>query len=193
MVLEADHEFEVDYHLRHLALPRPGRIRELLSMVSRLHGNLMDRSRPLWEAYVIEGLPGGRFATYIKIHHALIDGVTGAKLMAQGLSKTAKEQKPPLWAQKFSKPPTAKRTSVPQGLLQQIASLARAGRDIAPGIGSGIWDMVRSSLSHTASALPFQAPPSPFNVEISGSRRFAAQSYALSRLNASGCCRGHSQ
>jgi diacylglycerol O-acyltransferase len=75
-------EFELDYHLRHLALPQPGRIRELLAMVSRLHGNLLDRNRPLWEIYVIEGLPGGRFAVYSKIHHALVDGVSGARMMA---------------------------------------------------------------------------------------------------------------
>ena len=179
---EDDQEFELDYHVRHLALPQPGRIRELLAMVSRLHTNLIDRSRPLWEAYVIEGLPGGRFATYIKIHHALIDGVTGAKLMAEGLSRSASEQKPPLWAQSYSKPPGVKRAAAPQGLLEQIANIARAGRDMAPGIGSGLWDMVRASQVDSSTALPFQAPPSPFNVEISGSRRFASQSYSLARL-----------
>ena len=100
---EEDQEFELDYHLRHLALPQPGRIRELLAMVSRLHGNLMDRNRPLWEVHIIEGLPGGRFATYIKIHHALVDGVTGAKMMADGLAATAKAQKPPLWAQSLAR------------------------------------------------------------------------------------------
>ena len=82
---EDDAHFELDYHLRHVALPQPGRIRELLAMVSRLHGNLMDRNRPLWEVYVIEGLPGGRFATYSKTHHALIDGVSGARIVAEGL------------------------------------------------------------------------------------------------------------
>jgi diacylglycerol O-acyltransferase len=179
---EADAEFELDYHLRHLALPRPGRIRELLSMVSRLHGNLIDRSRPLWEAYVIEGLPGGRFATYIKIHHALVDGVTGARLMAEGLSTNVNEQKAPLWAQTFSRPPTRKMAAEPLGLMGQITKLARAGTQIAPGISSGLWDMVRSKVTETASALPFQAPPSPFNVEISGARRFASQSYSLARF-----------
>jgi diacylglycerol O-acyltransferase len=179
---ETDHEFELDYHLRHLALPRPGRIRELLAMVSRLHGNLMDRNRPLWEAYVIEGLPGGRFATYIKMHHALIDGVSGAKLMAKGHSLNAKEQKPPIWAQDYARPPGVKRIVGKPSLLQQIAHLARAGREMAPGVGMGLWDMVRANLTETATALPFQAPPSPFNVEISGSRRFASQSYSLSRF-----------
>ncbi len=179
---EEDKECELDYHLRHLALPQPGRIRELLAMVSRLHGNLMDRNRPLWECYVIEGLPGGRFATYIKIHHALIDGVTGARMMADGLSLTPKEHKPPLWALPFPKHPTSRRAPAPKSLMAQISALAKAGREILPGIGGGLWDMVRAQVEETAAALPFQAPPTPFNVEISGSRRFASQSYSLARL-----------
>jgi len=187
---EEDGEFELDYHLRHLALPKPGRIRELLAMVSRLHGNLMDRNRPLWEAYVIEGLPGGRFATYIKIHHALVDGVSGARLMAQSLSRTAEDSKPPLWAQKYSQYPGAGRPSAPAGLLGQLANAARAGREILPGIGSGLWDMLRLGQADKASALPFQAPPTPFNVEISGSRRFACQSYSLARFKRIGDAAG---
>jgi diacylglycerol O-acyltransferase len=179
---EEDKEFELDYHLRHLALPQPGRIRELLAMVSRLHGNLMDRNRPLWEAYVIEGLPGGRFATYIKIHHALVDGVSGARLMAQSLSRTAEENKPPLWAQQYSQYAASGQAPAPVSLISQLANAARAGREILPGIGSGLLDMLRVGQADKASALPFQAPATPFNVEISGSRRFAAQSYSLARL-----------
>jgi len=179
---EEDKEFELDYHLRHLALPHPGRIRELLAMISRLHGNLLDRNRPLWEAYVIEGLPQGRFATYTKIHHALVDGVTGARIMAESLARTAEEDKPPVWAQTYSRHPTVRREAPAQGLLQQLASAARAGRDILPGVASGLWDIVRTGEPDSASALPFHAPPTPFNVEISGSRRFAAQSYSLARL-----------
>jgi diacylglycerol O-acyltransferase len=123
---EDDTEFELDYHLRHLALPHPGRIRELLAMISRLHGNLLDRNRPLWEAYVIEGLPQGRFATYTKIHHALVDGVTGARIMAESLARTADEDKPPVWAQVYSRHPTVRREAPAKGLIKQLAS-ARAG------------------------------------------------------------------
>ena len=179
---EEDTEFELDYHLRHLALPQPGRIRELLAMVSRLHGNLMDRNRPLWECYVIEGLPGGRFAVYMKIHHALIDGITGAKMMADGLAKAANDIKPPLWAVPFAKHPTSGHKGRTKGLMQQLSYMAKAGSEILPGIRSGLWDMLRSTSADSAAALPFQAPPSPFNVEISGSRRFASQSYSLARL-----------
>ncbi len=189
---EPDREFELDYHLRHLALPHPGRIRELLIMVSRLHGNLLDRNRPLWEAYVIEGLPDGRFATYIKIHHALVDGVSGARMMANGLSTTATGHKPPLWAQNLRVGPPAAGAPQATGLLQQIGAIAKAGRDILPGIGSGLWDMLRLGAGAAGSdaALPFQAPPSPFNVEISGSRRFAAQSYSLTRIRNIGAAGG---
>jgi len=190
---EEDQEFELGYHLRHLALPHPGRIRELLVMVSRLHGNLMDRNRPLWEVYVIEGLPDGRFATYIKIHHALVDGVTGARMMASALSSSARGQKPALWAQKLGVHPASRSTVKPApGLLQQISDIARAGRDILPGIGAGLMDMLRAGagVAEVDGALPFQAPPSPFNVEISGSRRLAAQSYSLERLRTIGQASG---
>ena len=187
---EEDREFELEYHLRHLALPYPGRIRELLVMVSRLHGNLMDRNRPLWEAYVIEGLPDGRFATYIKMHHALVDGVTGARMMARGLATTATEQKPPLWAQDLQGHGSARATPGPSGLLQQLGALAKAGRDILPGVGSGLRDILGVGDRDGGAALPFQAPPCPFNVEISGSRRFAAQSYSLQRLKTIGAASG---
>ncbi len=179
---EEDKEFEQDYHLRHLALPQPGRIRELLAMVSRLHANLLDRNRPLWEMYVIEGLPGGRFATYTKMHHALVDGVTGARMAANSMSLTAAEIKAPIWAIPFGQHPAARAKSKPPGLLEQLGNAAKAGKDILPGIGSGLWDILRPSDDGATGALPFQAPPTPFNVEISGSRRFASQSYSLARF-----------
>jgi len=179
---EEDEEFELDYHLRHLALPQPGRIRELLAMVSRLHGNLLDRNRPLWETYVIEGLPGGRFATYTKIHHALVDGVTGARMAANAMSVDRTEHKAPTWAIPFTHHPAGRRKSAPPGWLQQLGNVAKAGKEILPGIGSGLWDIVRASYAEGATALPFQAPPTPFNVEISGSRRFASQSYSIARF-----------
>lgn len=179
---EEDEEFELDYHLRHVALPQPGRIRELLAMVSRVHANLLDRNRPLWECYVIEGLPGGRFATYIKIHHALIDGITGAKMMAAALAPSALEQKPPLWDQHYKVHPTARKPKRTPSLAEQFTALAMAGRDILPGVSAGLGDMLRSQLEETAAAMPFQAPSSAFNVAISGSRRFAADHYSLERL-----------
>ncbi|MDP2370369.1 WS/DGAT/MGAT family O-acyltransferase [Rhodoferax sp.] len=190
---EEDQEFELDYHLRHVALPQPGRIRELLAMVSNLHGNLLDRNRPLWEAHVIEGLPGGRFATYIKMHHALIDGISGARLMARSMSTDPCESMPPVWAQ-----PAARRRKVEQNaagsttekLLGALSAATRVGSQVLPGIGAGLWDMLQGLQADTTMARAFQAPPTPFNVEISGSRRFAAQSYSLTRLKTLGAAAG---
>lgn len=82
-----DKDFDLDFHLRHVALPEPGTWRQLCTLVGRLHANQVDRSRPLWEAYVIEGLdaieglPKGSFAIMLKMHHALADGVGVARLI----------------------------------------------------------------------------------------------------------------
>ena len=65
---------DLDYHIRQMALPRPGTMEQLRTLVARLHMILLDRSRPLWQYYVIEGLEGGGFAVYIKMHHSGIDG-----------------------------------------------------------------------------------------------------------------------
>ncbi|BCI92792.1 hypothetical protein NIIDMKKI_79980 [Mycobacterium kansasii] len=81
-----DDEIDMDYHVRRSALPSPGRVRDLLELTSRLHTSLLDRHRPLWELYVVEGLNDGRFAMYTKMHHALIDGVSAMKLMQRTLS-----------------------------------------------------------------------------------------------------------
>src|SRR5687768_488437 len=77
-----DPDFDLEYHVRHIALPRPGDWRQFCIQVARLHSRPLDRSRPLWEMYVIEGLddidglPAGSFAIMTKIHHAAVDGVT---------------------------------------------------------------------------------------------------------------------
>lgn len=76
-----DPHFDIEFHLRELALPAPGTREQLGEQVARIHARQLDRSRPLWEAYVITGLEGGRGAFYSKIHHAAIDGVSGAEIL----------------------------------------------------------------------------------------------------------------
>jgi diacylglycerol O-acyltransferase len=181
---ERDVDLDIDYHLRHSALPRPGRIRELLALVSRMHGTLMDRTRPLWELNLIEGLADGRVALYAKIHHAMMDGVASMRLMQTVLSKAPSEIRPPLWAQ--DRPPRPRRPT--QELAPEhhapgwIERVLHAGAEIVPGIRSGLRELVRAAEPESAEAQPFHAPPTMFNVRISGSRRFAAQSYELARF-----------
>ena len=109
-----DDQFDLDHHLRHLALPAPGRIRELLAMVSRLHGQLMDRSRPLWETSIIEGLQDGRVAIYSKVHHAMFDGVSATKEARKSLSEDPHlRDMPPPWARPVVQRSRAARWSSP--------------------------------------------------------------------------------
>ncbi|MEQ8690560.1 MAG: wax ester/triacylglycerol synthase family O-acyltransferase [Pseudomonadales bacterium] len=83
-----DLDFDIEYHVRHVALPKPGDWRQLCILVARMHARSLDMSRPLWEVYVIEGLdnvpglPKGGFALYVKLHHAAIDGVSGDELVS---------------------------------------------------------------------------------------------------------------
>jgi hypothetical protein len=70
----------MDFHFRHIAVPPPGDDHQVAELVSRIHARALDRSKPLWELYVIEGLENGRVAMYTKIHHCTIDGVSGAQM-----------------------------------------------------------------------------------------------------------------
>jgi diacylglycerol O-acyltransferase / wax synthase len=76
-----DEEFDLDYHVREVALPRPGTDEQLADLVARIFSRPLDRARPLWELYVVDGLPDGNTAMLTKIHHALIDGMSGAEIM----------------------------------------------------------------------------------------------------------------
>ena len=82
-----DKNFDVEHHFHHVALPNPGRVRELLMYISREHGRLLDRAMPLWECHVIEGIQPEtdsspkRFALYFKIHHSLVDGIAAMRLV----------------------------------------------------------------------------------------------------------------
>lgn len=191
---EEDGEFDVDYHLRHLSLPRPGRIRELLVLVSQLHETLLDRNRPLWESYLIDGLGDGRFAHYMKIHHGLVDGVSGIRTVMGALSQRPKPVKPPLWAQDLRKAAAGARAGsaprAPKSLLQPLYDVIQTGAEILPGLRSGLSDLLHAATDHGPLALPFQAPASRFNVPITGSRRFVAQSYSLARIKRIGAAAG---
>jgi diacylglycerol O-acyltransferase len=77
-----DAEFDLEYHVRHSHLPTPGTDVQLKTLVARLLERPLDRARPLWEATFIEGLPGGRFAMVIKVHHCLVDGIAGMDILA---------------------------------------------------------------------------------------------------------------
>ena len=189
---QEDPGMDLEYHVRHSALPQPGRIRELLALVSRLHGTLLDRTRPLWESHLIEGLLDGRFATYTKIHHAMMDGVTAMKLLERGLTTDPdrRDIPPPLAPHPRTRP---EREGGAGGPLALAGSLASAGIDSVKGVVGATDAALRTlaqSFTDEAAAFPYKAPPSPLNVPISGARRFAAESWSLERLKAVGKAHG---
>ncbi|WP_018686408.1 WS/DGAT/MGAT family O-acyltransferase [Actinokineospora enzanensis] len=171
-----DDELDLEYHVRLSALPAPGRVRELLELVSRLHGSLLDRHRPLWESHLIEGLRDNRFAVYTKVHHALLDGVSALRLLQDTLTADSDERDmPPPWAPR----PARARTARDRPGLSSIA------RDVL-GLGPAVARWVNQAWREQAGTLPFEAPKSMFNVPITGARRFAAQGWPLDRVRAVG-------
>lgn len=175
-----DDDVDLDYHLRRSALPTPGRIRDLLELTSRLHGTLLDRHRPLWEAHLIEGLPDNQFAVYTKIHHALIDGVSALKLTERTLSTDPNDTTVRVpWTL-----PPRKRTKV-QDESSGLGRLVRAVTDTAGsvvGLAPTTVKLARAALLEQQLTLPFGAPKTMFNVKIGGARRVAAQSWPLERV-----------
>ena len=177
-----DRDVDLEHHVRHSALASPGRIRELLALTSRLHGTLLDRHRPLWETHLIEGVSDGRVAIYSKMHHALLDGVSGMRLLQRSLSTDAEDMTTPMpWANVRPKRDRDDRDGGGRASLP-MAGLRLAG-DLV-GVLPTMARMAEQGLRHQATALPGQAPKSMFNVGITGSRRFAAQSWSLERIRA---------
>lgn len=190
-----DDDVDLEHHIRHSALPRPGRIRELLALTSRLHSTLLDRHRPLWEMHLIEGLDDDRFAIYTKMHHAMMDGISGLRLLQRSLSTDADEVGPIAWFSRESvernqtRRGEAKKQSRGAALLAAPWTAARATGDLV-GLAPTLIRMAERSLREARATMPLQAPRSIFNVGITGARRFAAQSWSLERIKAVGKATG---
>ncbi|WP_417530759.1 WS/DGAT/MGAT family O-acyltransferase [Marinobacter lipolyticus] len=183
-----DEHLDLEHHFRFEALPTPGRVRELLSFVSAEHSHLMDRERPLWEFHLIEGLRDRQFAVYTKIHHSLVDGVSAMR-MAQRMLSPDPEQRdmPPIWAL----PPRARRSSDGDGmsLWRSIGQLiGESGKQLGtvPTVARELLKTINQARKDPAYNSVFHAPRSILNKKITGSRRFAAQSYCLKRIRAVG-------
>lgn len=173
-----DDDVDLDYHLRRSALPSPGRIRDLLELTSRLHGTLLDRHRPLWEANLIEGLPDRQFAVYTKIHHSLIDGVSALKLTERTLSTDPNdtEVRAP-WAL-----PPKKRAKRGDGSVGQLLRMVTDTAGSVAGVAPSTVKLARAALLEQQLTLPFGAPKTILNGKIGGARRVAAQSWPQDRV-----------
>ncbi|MEH6567579.1 MAG: wax ester/triacylglycerol synthase family O-acyltransferase [Halioglobus sp.] len=171
-------DFDLDYHFRHSALPRPGGERELGVMVSRLHSHPLDRGRPLWEFHLIEGLERNRFAFYLKVHHALIDNVNGISLALSALSDSARARNMlPLWEQ----PLHAEERSEEEGQNDVLST----GLDTAASVGKAVSGFFRNTFKRGDDGsflLPSGTPRSTLNRHINSQRRFATQQFEQQRI-----------
>jgi len=177
-VWEDDPHLNLEYHVRQTALPEPGSEEQLRILAARVFSQALDRSKPLWELWLVDGLEGDRFAVVGKSHHALVDGVSGVDITTvlydTDREPAAPPQSPSAWLPK-PEPSTAEivaeavldRLTNPREIASGVTGILRAPREIAGRIQEGV-----SAIGEFAGS-GLGAPPSPFNVDISGHRRFA--------------------
>ncbi len=174
-----DPSFNLEYHIRHSALPAPGTERQLFLLTGRIASQPLDRSKPLWENWLVEGLEGNRFAVISKTHHALVDGVSGVDLATVIFDVQPRVAPPPADLEPWHPKPEPSRADLVlagvRGLVNTSASLVTRGvyaashplgtlrlaRDAVEGVGEIAW----------AGLNP--APDTPLNVEIGPHRRYA--------------------
>jgi WS/DGAT/MGAT family acyltransferase len=187
-----DDNIDLEYHVRHAALPWPGGERELGELVGRLQSTPLDLSRPPWECTIVEGIDGNRFGMFIKMHHSLIDGISGVKLLQNSMSSDRSKslQLPPFWASGKAPQPKARKradalvptvTSAIAGAVQELRMQAATLPQLVGAFGK----MVQQALAPgVAMALPFAAPRSVLNGRVREKRRFATQQFSLARMKA---------
>src|ERR1044072_24639 len=178
-----DPHLNLDYHVRQTALPAPGSEEQLRNLAARIFSQQLDRTKPLWELWLVEGLEGGRFAIVGKSHHALVDGVSGVDITTVlfDLEKEPENSpvRPPKWAPRPE--PTdlhllgealRERATSPREIVRGMRAALRGRRQALRGVGA------TSKMLGAATA----APQTPFNVEIGPHRRIAFVRADLSDL-----------
>jgi WS/DGAT/MGAT family acyltransferase len=184
-----DPHIDLEYHVRHAALPWPGGERELGELVGRLQSTPLDLTRPPWECTLIEGLAGDRFAMFIKMHHALIDGISGMMLLQKAMASDAGKSMdlPPFWSLGNPRGPRRERGPAPTmanvaaAAVEGLASQARSLPQLATAFGKII---KRIGDPSEGMAVPFDAPLSVLNGRVREKRRFATAQLAMPRMRA---------
>ncbi|HVV35424.1 MAG TPA: wax ester/triacylglycerol synthase family O-acyltransferase [Acidimicrobiales bacterium] len=204
-----DPDFDLDYHVRHTAVPPPGGPDQLANVIARIIGRPLDRHHPLWETYVIEGLEDGQFAILTKVHHATVDGASGAELLTMMLDDTPEGAEIPPPDHDWRPEPAPSQADV---LARTAASLARkpgrfvllaarAARELGEATRNPVLAttarQVRAQLRGPVGTLlnlgrpreeglkrppamaNLSAPRTPFNATITAHRRFAFRSSSL--------------
>jgi diacylglycerol O-acyltransferase / wax synthase len=178
-----DEDFDITYHVRRSALPRPGTLDQLRELVGRVSSRHLDRSRPLWEIYLVEGLEDGRFAILTKTHHAMVDGadVLDVASLILDPSPQPRESLPDAW--------TASREPSPVGLVvDAVADTLRRPTQVLDTLRAGVADARATTMRTFGAAAGVlaaartslrPAPPSPLNAVIGEQRRFGMAATSL--------------
>lgn len=167
-----DDRFELSYHVRHASLPRPGTEAQLRELCARLLERPLNRGRPLWEVWVIEGLAGGRFALLLKVHHCMVDGLAGAELLAALLSPVAETEwdDPPEWNPRpapsgleLLRDEVSRRAQMPLEVLRGLSNAVREAGEMPASLARRVavtWKLVRDGMRRPG-ATPFNRPIGP--------------------------------
>jgi diacylglycerol O-acyltransferase / wax synthase len=172
-----DPNLNLEYHVRHTALPPPGTEEQLRTLAARLFSQRLDRDKPLWELWLVDGVEGGRFAIVAKTHHCLVDGVSGVDITTVLFDLDRDPDPVPDPDAWLPEPEPSDAQLLAEALIERVTSpaeiargaraLLRAPRQIAGAAIEGLG--AAGSIARTGLA----APPSPFNVQIGPYRRFA--------------------
>lgn len=175
--VDAD-DFDIDSHFHRIAVPAPGGEKELSELCADLAGTPLDRSRPLWEMWVIEGLADGRVAVMSKMHHATVDGITGANMMSQlcTLTPEAPPLDPALVAERVG---GADLLSLAATGIASVARRPLRLLEILPSTIAVIPRWITRAREGRAMPVPFSAPRTSFNGTITGHRAIAYNQVAL--------------
>lgn len=183
-----DEHFNIHYHVRHSALPRPGDERQLKRLAARIVSQQLDRDKPLWEIWVVEGLEGGRFALVAKAHHCMVDGISGVDLLAVLLTPapSAEFTSGPRWIPRPA--PTSfqifrdewvRRLRAPLELLRETPCPFGAPTRLL----AGFWESI-SALAETLGVAARPASPTPINLPIGPHRRYDWRTLDLEAIKA---------
>ncbi|MFK7828345.1 MAG: wax ester/triacylglycerol synthase family O-acyltransferase [Congregibacter sp.] len=190
---EKDEHIDMDYHIRHSALPAPGRYRELFVLASRLHSSLLDRTRPLWELHIIEGLQRRQFAVYSKIHHAAIDGV-GAMHITQAMCSEDPNDPRGFAPYSLEAYETYKRERQSGTKILGSDANKRELRNVLEALKQQYESSVHMATAMRRFGLAFlgrsgnlavpwhNVPKTSINTRVSGARRFVAQTFSFDRV-----------
>jgi WS/DGAT/MGAT family acyltransferase len=183
-----DPHFNLGYHVRHTSLPPPGSEEQLRNLAARVFAQQLDRSKPLWELWLVEGVEGDRFAIVGKTHHCMVDGVSGVDITSvlfdlEREPDTTAKSDPPKW---LPEPEPSRAQLLAEALVERAVSpreMVRGARAVLRGpraVARKLVDAAMASASFASAG--FSAPHTPFNVDIGPHRRFAMVQASLDDL-----------